>query len=72
VILTGQRRWTWVAKGLDISKRRLVNEMRCVVLSSLSFNGNISIRSFDNAWLSSATDIIGGEKGSLNLERDLR
>ena len=63
--MKGQRRPTRVAKGLDMGKRWLVNEMRCVVLSSLSFTGSNSVRSFDQAWLSKATDIVGGKRGNI-------
>jgi len=72
VRLTGQRRPTWVAKGLDMGKRRLLKGMRCMVLSLLSLPDNDSVRYFNHAWLSKATDIVGGEKGSLDLKRDLR
>ena len=70
--LTGQRRPDWVAKGLDMGKRRLLNEQRCMVLSSLTFTGNNSVRYFNHPWLSKATDIVGSEKGSLNSKRGLR
>ena len=70
--LTGQRRPAWVAKGLDMGKRRLLKGMRCMVLSSLTFTCNNSVRYFNHTWLSKATDIVAGEKGNLSLERDLR
>ena len=70
--LTGQRSPTQVAKGLDMGKRWLLKGMRCMVLSSLSFTGYDSVRYFDQAWLRKATDIVGGDKGSLNSERGLR
>jgi len=56
----------WVVKGLDMGKRRLVKEMSFVILSSLNFTGNNSVRYLNQAWLSKATDIVGGEKGRLN------
>ena len=70
--LNGQRRPAWVVKGLSMGKRRLLKEISCVVLSSLSFTDNDSVRYFNHAWLSKATDIVGGEKGSLNSGRGLR
>ena len=63
--LKGQRRSTWVAKVLDMGKKRLLNGMRCVVLLSLIFTGNNSVRYFNHPWLRKATDIVGDEKGSL-------
>ena len=66
VSVNTQRRVYWVVKGLDMGKRRLLKEMSCVILSSLNFTANNSVRYFDQAWLSKATDIVGGEKGSLN------
>jgi len=65
VNLKGQRRSIWVAKGLDMGKRWLLKEMRCVVLSSLTFTDNSGVRYFNHTWLSKATDIVGDEKGSL-------
>ena len=64
--VNSQRRVRWVVKGLDMGKRRLVKEMSFVILSSLNFTGNNSVRYLNQAWLSKATDIVGGEKGSLN------
>jgi len=61
----GQGSPTQVAKGFDMGKRRLLKDMRCVVLSSLNFTGNDSVRYFNHPWLSKATGIVGGEKGSL-------
>ena len=61
-----------MGKGTGMGDIWLLNNERCVVLSSLSFTGNISVRSFDDAWLSKATYIVGGEKGSLDSKRDLR
>ena len=66
MIVKRQRRSAWVVKGLDMGKRRLLKEMRCMVLSSLTFTGNNSVRYFNHTWLSKAKDIVGGEKGSLN------
>jgi hypothetical protein len=61
-----------VGKGLDMGERRLLNEMRFVVLSSLSFTGNNSVRYFNHVWLRKATGIVEDEKGNLTLERDLQ
>ena len=61
-----------MGKGLDMGERWLLNDMRCVVLSSLSFTGNNNVRCFNHAWLSKATGIVEDEKGNLTLERDLR
>jgi len=61
--LNGQRRSTWVAKWLDMDKRRLLSGMRCVVLSSLTFTGNNNIRYFNHQWLSKAKDIGGQDRG---------
>jgi len=54
-----------VAKGLDMGNRRLLKEMRCMALSSLSFTGNNSVRYFNHAWLSKTTDVVGGKRGNM-------
>ena len=59
-----QRSLTQVAKGFSMSERRLLNGMRRVVLSSLSFTGRVCC--FNQAWLSKATDIVGGKVGNIN------
>jgi len=55
-----------VAKGFSMGERRLVNGMRRVVLSPLSFTDNSGVRYFNYPWLRKATDIVGGKKGSIN------
>ena len=61
-----QRRPTQVAKGLSMDKRWLLNGMRRVVLSPLSFTDNSGVRYFDQAWLRKATDIVGSQRGNIN------
>ena len=63
MIWEGQRRRAWVGKGIDMGKRRLLKGMRCMVLSSLTFTGNNSVRYSNHAWLRKAADIVGGKRG---------
>jgi len=49
-----------VAKGLSMGERRLLNGMRRVVLSSLSFTDSVCC--FNQAWLSKAADVVGGKR----------
>jgi hypothetical protein len=48
-----------------MGERRLLNGMRRVVLSPLSFTDNSSVRYFTQAWLKKATDIVGSERGGI-------
>ena len=59
-----QRSLTQVAKGFSMGERRLLDGMRRVVLSSLSFTDRVWC--FNQAWLSKATDIVGGKVGNIN------
>jgi hypothetical protein len=44
-----------------MGNRRLLKEMRCMFLSSLTFTGNNSVRYCNQPWLRKATDIVGGK-----------
>jgi hypothetical protein len=48
-----------------MGERRLLNGMRRVVLSPLSFTDNSSVCYFTQAWLSKATDIVGEREGNI-------
>jgi hypothetical protein len=52
-----------VAKGFDMGKRRLLKGVRRGVLSPPSFPDNSGVCYFTQAWLSKATDIVGGKRG---------
>ncbi len=54
-----------MAKGLDMGERRLLKEMMCMFLSSLTFSGSNSVRYFDHVWLSKTTDVVGGKRGNM-------
>ena len=56
---------TQVAKGLSMGKNGLLNVMRRVVTSSLSFTDNSGVRYFNQAWLRKATDIVEGKRGNI-------
>jgi hypothetical protein len=60
-----QRSLTQVAKGLSMGKRWLLSWMRCGVVSTLSFPDNSGVRYFNQAWLSKATDTVGGKVGDI-------
>ena len=61
-----QRSPTQVAKGFSMGERRLLNGMRRVVLSPLSFTDNSGVRYFDRDGLEKAVDIVGGKVGNIN------
>jgi len=61
-----QRRSTQVAKGLGMDKRWLLKEVRCGVLSPLSFTDSSDVDYFDQVWLRKATDIVEGRRGNVN------
>jgi len=46
-----------------MGKRWLLKGGRRVVLSPLSFPDKSGVRYFSQAWLSKATDIVGGKRG---------
>jgi hypothetical protein len=52
------------AKRLSMGERWLLSWMRRGVLSLLSFTDSVCC--VNQAWLSKATDIVGGKKGSIN------
>jgi hypothetical protein len=55
-----------------MGERRLLKDMRWVVLQSLIFTGNNGVRYFNHAWQRKTTGIVEDEKGNLTSERDLR
>jgi hypothetical protein len=61
-----QRRPTHVAKGFDVAKRWLLNVVRRVITSPLSFPDDSGVRYFDQVWLRKATDIVEGKRGNTN------
>jgi hypothetical protein len=60
-----QRRPSQVIEGFSMGEKRLLNGMRRVVLSSLSFTDKSDVRCFDQAWLSKATDIVEDKRGNM-------
>jgi hypothetical protein len=61
-----QRRPTQVAKGFDMAKRWLLNVVRRVITSPLSFLDDNGVRYFDQVWLRKATDIVEGKRGNVD------
>jgi hypothetical protein len=57
---------TPVARGLSMDKNGLLNVVRRVITSPLSFPDENGVRCFDQAWLSEARDIVEGKRGSTN------
>ena len=54
-----------MGKGYNMGERRLLNEMRCVVLLSLTFSGKDNVRYFDHAGLRKTVDIVGKKRGNM-------
>ena len=63
--VSGQVIPSQVTKGFSMGERRLLDEMKCVVLSSLSFTDDSGVRCFNQTWLRKAKDIVGGKIGNM-------